>query len=72
MQLERALQWLAADPDRRVLMVQQSDRLACIDFDDGRAVRIGVANRRAWWLLHADAASRCRGPAAGVSPAPVD
>jgi len=70
-QLARALTWLAEDPPGRILLVQQSEPLACIDFDDGRARRVGVANRRAWWLLRAESTSRC-GEGAGAAPAPVD
>jgi 4-amino-4-deoxy-L-arabinose transferase-like glycosyltransferase len=70
-QLQRALAWLAADPAGRVLLVQQSEPLACIDFDDGRAHRVGIANRRAWWLLRAESTTRCAAGAA-AAPAPVD
>ena len=70
-QLQRALAWLAADPAGRILLVQQSEPLACIDFDDGRAHRVGVANRRAWWLLRAESTTRCA-PDAAAAPAPVD
>ena len=59
LQLQRALAWLAEDPDGRILLVQQSGPLACIDFDDGRAVRVGIANRRAWWLLRAPSTTGC-------------
>ncbi len=71
-QLERGLAWLAADPAGRILMVQQSDALACVDFDDGQARRVGVANRRAWWLLRAGSATRCAATDAAPVPAPVD
>ena len=65
-QLQRALAWLAADPAGRILLVQQSEPLACIAFGDGRARRVGVANRRAWWLLRAPSAAPC-----GLAP-PTD
>ena len=66
-QLQRALTWLAADPAGRILLVQQSEPLACIAFGDGRARRVGVANRRAWWLLRAPSAAPC-----GLPPARAD
>ena len=62
LQLRRALAWLAEDPDGRILLVQQSGPLACIDFEDGRARRVGVANRRAWWLMRAESTTRCTTP----------
>jgi 4-amino-4-deoxy-L-arabinose transferase-like glycosyltransferase len=71
-QLQRALAWLAADPSGRILLVQQSEPLACIDFDAAHARRVGIANRRAWWLLDASAATRCAAPDPAAPPAPVD
>lgn len=70
-QLQRALAWLADDPAGRILLVQESEPLACVDFDDGHARRVGVANRRAWWLLRAESTTRCV-PGAAAAPAPVD
>jgi hypothetical protein len=59
-QFERGLAWLRAAPERRELLVQRSDALACVDFTpDGPTRRIGVANRREWWLLGPDAVAAC-------------
>lgn len=62
-QLQRALAWARADGSRR-LLVQRSEALACVAFVEGaHAHRVGVANRRQWWLVRPDAALAC--PAGG-------
>ena len=59
-QLASALAWERADPARRRLLVQRSEALACLRFEDGPdAVRVGTANRREWWLVTAAAAQGC-------------
>jgi hypothetical protein len=59
-QLESALAWERADPSVRRLLVQRSEALACLRFVDGPdAKRVGVANRREWWLVTAAAAQDC-------------
>ncbi len=59
-QFTRGLAWLRADPARRELLVQRSDTLACVSFtESGATRRVGVANRREWWLLDTDAVAGC-------------
>lgn len=59
-QLQLAQAWLASDPGSRLLLVQHSDDLACVDFDPAAGARpVGMANRRAWWLLGPRALSGC-------------
>ncbi len=52
-QLQRAVAWQAERPDRRWLMAQETALLACVD--RSRSQMVGVANRRRWWLVPADA-----------------
>jgi 4-amino-4-deoxy-L-arabinose transferase-like glycosyltransferase len=59
-QLRDAFAWQAAAPARRWLLVESQALDACIE--RGRAIRVGVANRREWWLVPAQAA--CATPAA--------
>ena len=62
-QLAAAVAWERADPDRRWLFVQRSEALACLRFEPGPdAARVGVANRREWWLVSAAAARDCAAP----------
>ncbi len=59
-QLAAAVAWERADPDRRRLLVQRSEALACLRFEPGAdAARVGIANRREWWLVSAAAARDC-------------
>ena len=60
-QLARGRDWLAGDPSTRVLMLQASDALACVDTRVG-AVRVGTANRRDWWLVDERALVGCGPP----------
>ena len=53
LQLDDALQWQQQKPGQRWLLVQQPLLLSCIDRD--RAVQVGTANRRGWWLVPAAA-----------------
>lgn len=53
-QLRAGLAWQAQAPRRRWLLVEATALDACIDRT--RAERIGVANRREWWLMPAAAA----------------
>lgn len=53
LQLDDALQWQQQKPGQRWLLVQQPLLLSCIDRD--RAVPVGTANRRGWWLVPAAA-----------------
>ncbi|MFA0923503.1 ArnT family glycosyltransferase [Xanthomonas fragariae] len=52
-QLQQGVAWQAAQPDRRWLMAQETALLACVD--RSRSQLVGVANRRRWWLVPADA-----------------
>jgi 4-amino-4-deoxy-L-arabinose transferase-like glycosyltransferase len=59
-QVARAGAWLREAPGQRRLLVQRSDALACVAFDEtAGAERLGTANRREWWLLRAGALSGC-------------
>jgi 4-amino-4-deoxy-L-arabinose transferase-like glycosyltransferase len=59
-QLQRGVAWLRADPSRR-LLVQGGDPGECVRLDDAHATRVGVANRRTWWLAGPDAiVGECR------------
>ncbi|GAB2488905.1 ArnT family glycosyltransferase [Arenimonas alkanexedens] len=59
-QRTRATTWLRDAPSERRLLVQAGEAMACVDFDDAVAAeRLGVANRREWWLLQAAAVSGC-------------
>ncbi len=52
-QLREAVAWQAQAPADRWLLVQEDALLACVDRD--AADLAGVANRRRWWLVSADA-----------------
>ena len=52
-QLRRGVAWQAERPGKRWLLVQEPAMQACID--RGRAELAGVANRRRWWLVPAEA-----------------
>lgn len=52
-QLQDAVAWQAQAPQQRWLLVQEAAVLDCID--RRRAERVGVANRRGWWLVPAAA-----------------
>ncbi|NJC49204.1 UNVERIFIED_ORG: 4-amino-4-deoxy-L-arabinose transferase-like glycosyltransferase [Xanthomonas campestris] len=52
-QLQRAVAWQAERPGQRWLMAQETALLACVD--RSRSQMVGVANRRRWWLVPADA-----------------
>jgi 4-amino-4-deoxy-L-arabinose transferase-like glycosyltransferase len=56
-QFARGLQWQAQAPQRRWLMVQDAALPACVDRT--RAEPVGLANRRAWWLVPAPATTAC-------------
>lgn len=59
-QLGRATDWVREAPDGRQLLVQRTDLLDCIAFDDpALAEPLGTANRRDWWLLRAGALAGC-------------
>ncbi|WP_113065658.1 glycosyltransferase family 39 protein [Oleiagrimonas sp. MCCC 1A03011] len=52
-QFQAATAWLRADPSQRRLFILQQAMGDCVQRD--RAVHIGHANRREWWLVPADA-----------------
>jgi 4-amino-4-deoxy-L-arabinose transferase-like glycosyltransferase len=58
LQFADALAWQRAAPAARWLLVEGSAVPACVDRTRGRSM--GNANRRAWWLLRADATAACR------------
>lgn len=62
-QLARGRAWMAQAPGERVLMLQSSKALACVDTSAGGR-RVGTANRRVWWLVDERALAGCEAPAA--------
>jgi 4-amino-4-deoxy-L-arabinose transferase-like glycosyltransferase len=67
-QLRRGTAWLAAAPDKRVLLVEGRALQPCID--TARSTLAGRANRRDWWLVrHAAVVGACE---AGRDAAPGD
>jgi hypothetical protein len=52
-QYGQAVAWQAGDPVHRWLFVQEPAMGACVRRD--RAIDLGHANRREWWLFKADA-----------------
>jgi len=62
-QLRRAVVWLDADPaGRRLMFSQRPDKPSCLSDLPGRALSLGVANRRNWYLAERRAiTSRCFG-----------
>jgi hypothetical protein len=57
-QLQRGIAWQAQAPLQRWLMVQDPALQPCVD--RRQAQPIGLANRRAWWLVPASAVTACR------------
>ncbi len=56
LQFERASAWLAQAPaQRRIFILQDAMQRMGQCVDPTRALRVGHANRREWWLLGADA-----------------
>jgi 4-amino-4-deoxy-L-arabinose transferase-like glycosyltransferase len=55
-QLWLARQWLKQSSSQRVLMLQSTDALNCVNLKDPSAVHLGIANRRSWWLIKNDSA----------------
>ncbi len=59
---------MATDADRKRLFVGwYADRprpaaFACVDLDSAGAQRLGLANRRDYWLLERSALSHCEPP----------
>jgi hypothetical protein len=63
-QLAEAMAWQAADPAHRPIFILDEAMGACIDRT--KAMRVGHANRREWWLVpHAAIVDGCV-PDAGV------
>jgi len=59
-QLGASIRWLEAAPDRRWVFVLGRAMGPCVD--RARAIHVGNANRREWWLFRADAVTpACRG-----------
>jgi hypothetical protein len=56
-QMQHAVAWQRQAPQRRWLMVQDVALPPCVQRD--QATPIGLANRRAWWLLPAAATTTC-------------
>jgi 4-amino-4-deoxy-L-arabinose transferase-like glycosyltransferase len=65
------VQWQAAAPDTRWLFVQEPAMGHCVD--RSKAIDVGHANRRDWWLFKADAViPHCLPGDADESPEPED
>jgi hypothetical protein len=52
-QLIEAMRWQAENPAQRPIFILDEAMGPCIDRD--KATKVGHANRREWWLVHADA-----------------
>lgn len=52
-QFARAVQWQAQSPATRWLFVQQAAMGDCVD--RGKAISLGHANQREWWMFKAGA-----------------
>jgi 4-amino-4-deoxy-L-arabinose transferase-like glycosyltransferase len=52
-QYTEAVQWLSERPTKRAVFILEAAMGDCVDRN--RAVRVGRANRRDWWLFRADA-----------------
>lgn len=59
-QLKNGIAWLRAEPGSRRLLLQFSEQVKCIDFQDHSAISLGNANRRSWWLVGESATTGCR------------
>jgi len=59
-QLAASIRWIEAAPERRWVFVLGKAMDPCVD--RAKAIHVGNANRREWWLFRADAvAPACRG-----------
>ncbi|MGA0587672.1 ArnT family glycosyltransferase [Dyella sp. KRB-257] len=67
-QLADASAWLRADPARRWLFSLDAAMGRCVD--RSKAIHVGHANRREWWMFRADAL--VPGCVPGADPAPAD
>jgi 4-amino-4-deoxy-L-arabinose transferase-like glycosyltransferase len=65
-QLWLARQWLQQSPSQRVLLVQATEALKCINYQHPSATRLGIANRRTWWLIKSDIALTACTSAKGI------
>jgi len=68
LQFARAVQWQAQAPATRWLFVQQPAMGDCVD--RAKAISLGHANQRDWWMFKADALVPGCLPGAGVDEAP--
>jgi 4-amino-4-deoxy-L-arabinose transferase-like glycosyltransferase len=50
LRLQRAVAWLRAEPGR-LLLIEGGGHVGCLEVDAAHARRVGVANRREWWLV---------------------
>jgi hypothetical protein len=58
-QLAKAMAWLGAAPENRILMVNQVKALDCIDYHGPDAIHLEKSNRRSWWLVKSGALTGC-------------
>jgi hypothetical protein len=68
LQFARATQWQAQAPATRWLFVQQPAMGDCVD--RARAIYLGHANQRDWWMFKADAVVPGCVPSAAVDESP--
>ncbi|MBB5207481.1 ArnT family glycosyltransferase [Chiayiivirga flava] len=62
-QKRAAIAWLAEAPSSRRVLIQETAMGDCVD--PARAVRVGQANRRTWWVFGMEAVTVSCRPAAG-------
>jgi 4-amino-4-deoxy-L-arabinose transferase-like glycosyltransferase len=68
-QYVEAVQWLQQAPEkRRIFILDQAMDVADNCIDKSKAVRVGHANRREWWLLGSDAVSAGCVPVGKLEP----
>jgi len=67
-QLVKAMAWLNAAPESRILMVNQVKALDCIDYSGPDAIHLEKSNRRSWWLVKTGALTGCDAEALKAAP----
>lgn len=67
-QLAQAMAWLNAEPQSRILMVNQVKALDCIDYGGPDVIHLEKSNRRSWWLVKPGALAGCDAEALRAAP----
>ncbi|MEO8000239.1 MAG: glycosyltransferase family 39 protein [Arenimonas sp.] len=60
MQLRLGVAWLRESPEKRLLFLQASSKMACLDFNASDTISLGTANRRGWFLVGVNSVEQCR------------